>query len=170
MTAIELLVVLAIGAILLTVAVPSFVSLTQSNRVAGEINAFVGDLQFARAEAIKQGQPVTVCASSDGLNCLGAPNWQSGWIVFADPDSSQTRSSTELVIRKQPSWTSTDTFTASNGVSAFTYSRDGFAVSLPGTVTLTLHTSPLNANATRCVAVNLVGRQLVQTVNGSNCT
>mgnify|MGYP001546341664 CR=1 FL=1 len=49
MTLLELLTVLAVAAVLLTIAVPSFVSLTQTNRVAGEINALSGDLQFARS-------------------------------------------------------------------------------------------------------------------------
>lgn len=155
--------------ILASLAVPSFVGLIQNNRVANEVNGFVGDLQFARGEAIKQGQPVSLCVSSDGATCIASTNWHSGWIVFANPTGLTSPTSSAMVLRRQMPWTSTDTFVASNAVSRFTYNRDGFATAIPGIVTMTLHTSPLNASASRCVAVNLVGRQQVQTVNGMNC-
>ena len=70
MTLLELLTVIAVIAVLMAIAVPSFVSLTQTNRVAGEINALAGDLQFARAEAIKEGLPVSLCvANAAGTSC-----------------------------------------------------------------------------------------------------
>ena len=169
MTAIELLTVMAVIAILLAIAVPSFVSLTQTNRVAGEVNALAGDLQFARAEAVKEGLPVSICASSNGTSCLGTATstWNTGWIVFSDANGNQAVNAGDLVLRKQTAWTSTDTFTAAdssgNPVGAISYSRDGFAINL-GTppVTWTLHTVPLNTSASRCMTLNLVGHQQVQ--------
>ena len=59
----ELLITMSVAAILLTIAVPSFRYVTNSNRIAGEVNGLLGDLQFARAEAIKEGRTVTVCVS-----------------------------------------------------------------------------------------------------------
>ncbi len=167
-TLLELLTVLAVIAVLLVVAVPSFVSLTQTNRVAGEINALSGDLQFARAEAIKEGLPVSICASSNGTSCLGATTstWNTGWIVFSDANGNKVVNAGDLVLRRQIPWKSTDTFTAADGsgnaVGAVSYSRDGFAINLAGTVTWTLHTQPVNTAAGRCVILNIVGRQQVQ--------
>ena len=54
-TMVEMLMTMAIATILLTIAVPSFRYVTNSNRIAGELNGLLGDLQFARAEAIKEG-------------------------------------------------------------------------------------------------------------------
>jgi type IV fimbrial biogenesis protein FimT len=164
MTLLELLTVLAVIAVLLAIAVPSFVSLTQTNRVAGEVNALSGALQFARAEAIKEGVPVTICASSNGTSCLGASTsaWNTGWIVFSDTNGNKAVDAGDLILRKQIPWTSTDTFTTAN-VGAVTYSRDGFAIGLAGAVTWTLHTSPLNTSATRCVYLNIAGHQQVMT-------
>ncbi|MEJ8846911.1 GspH/FimT family pseudopilin [Variovorax rhizosphaerae] len=169
-TAIELMVVLAVLAILVTVAAPSFIDLTQRNRVATEINGFVGDLQFARAEAIRRGQNVTLCASTNGTSC-GGTTWNNGWLIFNNGDPPDTTIDTgigETVIRKQAKWSSTDTFTATDGLAVITYSRDGFALGLPsGAVQLTLNTSPANAKATRCVLLNLAGRQQVLTAGGT---
>lgn len=169
-TAIELLVVMAIAAILLAVAVPSFVGITQGNRLAAEINAFSGDVQFARTEAVKEGLPVSICASTNGTSCLGVNTWNKGWIVFSDPNGNQTVDAGDTVLRKQASWTSTDTFTASSNTTAFSYSRDGFAIALPGTITWTLHTQPVNASASRCLAINIIGRLQVQSPGTGSCT
>lgn len=164
-TLIELMVVVALVAILVAIATPSFVSLIQSNRVSAEVNSFAGDLQFARSEAIKQGIPVSVCASSDGKNCLGSNTWQSGWIVFSDLDGSGTVTAGDTVLRVRPAWSGGDTFVAAPSIVAVTYSRDGFAnlpVASPGaSILLALRTAPVNAAATRCVSVNRVGHQTV---------
>ncbi len=82
-TLVEMIMTMAIAAILLTIAIPSFRYVTNSNRIAGELNGLLGDLQFARAEAIKEGRTVTVCVSNDGATCANSTTWQSGWIVFS---------------------------------------------------------------------------------------
>ena len=170
MTLIELVVVVAIVGVLLAIATPSFVAMTQTNRVAGEINAFSGDLQFARAEAIKEGLPVTICASANGTSCLGSNNWSTGWIVFSDANGTQSVDPGDVVLRKQIAWTNSDTFATDNNMTALSYSRDGFAIALPGTATWKLHTSPVNSAASRCVAVNIAGRQQVQKTGVGSCS
>jgi type IV fimbrial biogenesis protein FimT len=161
-TLIEVIVVIAIAAILLSIAVPSFVSTTQRFRTLGEINSFAHDLQFARTEAIKQGASVSVCTSADGLTCLGVNTWHKGWIVFTDATESLTVDPANR-LRIQPGWTNTDTLVADNAVFSFTFSRGGYTVGLPGTgtVTTTLQTTPLNSAATQCLALIKTGRQQV---------
>ena len=97
---------------------PSFRYVTNSNRIASEINGLLGDLQFARAEAIKEGRTVTVCVSTDGATCANSTTWQSGWIVFSDPTNVGVVDAGETILRVQTPFTSTDTFLASNTVSA----------------------------------------------------
>jgi type IV fimbrial biogenesis protein FimT len=172
MTLLELMITLVVAGILLMIAIPSFVSLTQTNRVAAEINGLSAALQYARAEAVKEGLPVTVCVSSNGTSCAAASTpWQSGWIVFSDANGNQTVDPGDLVLRRQLAWTSSDTFTVVNGsgsaVGAVTYSRDGFATNVAGGATWTLNTSPANASARRCLALNLLGHQQVVT-NGQS--
>src|SRR3984893_16700788 len=85
----ELMVVITIVAILMGIGVPSFKYVTTANRVSSEVNGLLGDLQFARSEAIKEGQTVSACASADGATCSGAPPppavGKGGWIVFSAP-------------------------------------------------------------------------------------
>jgi type IV fimbrial biogenesis protein FimT len=163
---IELIVVMLIVGILVAIGVPSFKYVTASNRVASEMNAFVGDLQFARTEAIKEGVPITVCASSNQTSCLGAgqTNWQTGWIIFPDLNSNQAVDAGESVLRTQASFATsfggTDTFTSDNNFTAITFNREGFGSTNTGNtniVTVTLHTAPAVSQWTRCLAITTVG-------------
>src|ERR1700722_2757820 len=127
-TLMELLMTIAIAAIVATIGIPSFQYVTNSNRVAGEVNGLLGDMQFARGEAIKEGQTVTVCVSTDGALCAtGTTTWNSGWLVFSDPNNNQQVAPNEPVLRVQTSFTGSDTFVANNNISAITFNREGFA-------------------------------------------
>jgi len=172
LTLIEILVALTIAAVLASAAVPSFVWALSSYRVSGQVNGWIGDLQFTRAEAIKRGQTVTLCISTDGASCAtGTSNWQSGWIVFADADGDGIVDGGEAVLRTQVAFTGGNTFAADNNVRAVTFNRDGFAIGLPaGNVTLTLHDATSQSGLTRCVAVTTVGRTSVQKAGAGNCS
>lgn len=173
-TLIELLVTIAIIVILMAIADPSYRYITNSNRIAAEINGLLGDLQYARSEAIKRGQDVTVCESSDGTTCGSTTSWQSGWIVFADPNANQTVDTGETVLRVQKKFTSTDTFSASNTVSSITFNREGFAAGIANGTLITLHDQTNNSKWTRCLSVNLSGLAVTETynttINGVTCT
>ena len=181
-TLFELVVVMLIVAVLAAIGLPSFKYVTASNRISKEINAFLADMRYARSEALKEGLPVTVCASADGLTCTGGSSsvWTAGWIVFSDPSSSQTVPSGAVPLRVQPSLTqafnSSDTLTADNGFYAETFNREGFGaanIARPGnTVTMVLHSVPANSDWTRCLAITTVGLLTVQRTTSGNgaCT
>lgn len=84
---IELMVTIAVLAILLSIAVPSFAEIMRSNQVAGQTNNLITAFNLARSEASKRGLPVTVCAASNTTQtaCSGsAGDWTNGWLVFTD--------------------------------------------------------------------------------------
>lgn len=87
-TLIELMVVLAVLAIALTVAVPSFTTLIRNNQLLSAHYDLRGLLGTARSEAIAQRAFVTVCASEDGAGCSGS--WEDGVIAFVDFDGDGT--------------------------------------------------------------------------------
>jgi type IV fimbrial biogenesis protein FimT len=80
-TMMELVMVISLVAILASIAIPGFKYVTASNRIAGEVNGLLGDMQFARSEAVKEGKSVTVCISTDQNTCTGGADWRVGWIV-----------------------------------------------------------------------------------------
>ncbi len=81
-TLVELMVVIAIVAVLLAVGLPSFRDTLQRNRVATLSNEIVGSLSLARNEAIRTTRGGGVCASSDGATC--GNDWNAGWLVWAN--------------------------------------------------------------------------------------
>ena len=85
-TLIELMITLAIVAILLTVGVPSLKTFMQGNQLVASTNELVSALHVARSEAIKLNAKVSICSSSNGTSCSGSSSWKEGWIVFVDAD------------------------------------------------------------------------------------
>ncbi len=65
-TLVEALVVVAIGAILVSLAAPSFSDLIARKRLEGMAAELATDLQFARSEAVQRGQLVSVTSSAAG--------------------------------------------------------------------------------------------------------
>lgn len=80
-TLVELLITVAIAAILATIAIPSFQDATLSSKLNTLSNNFVASAHLARSEAIKRNAAVTLCASSNGSSCTGA--WKDGWVILA---------------------------------------------------------------------------------------
>ena len=65
----ELLVVLTVGAILLSIAVPSMTGILNTQRSTSLANSFFSSLNLARNEAIKRNARAVLCKSADGLSC-----------------------------------------------------------------------------------------------------
>jgi type IV fimbrial biogenesis protein FimT len=157
-TLVEMLIVMGIVATLMAIGIPSYKYVTNANRISGEINGLLGDLQFARSEAIKEGGTVTVCVSNDQATCISTTTttWHKGWIVFSDANANGAVDAGDLVLRAQKKFSSTDTFNANNSVGAITFNREGFGSVTNGTL-ITLHASPASQGSTRCLSVTLVG-------------
>ncbi len=122
-TLIELMVSLAIIAIMATVAVPSFTATIKNNRLVTQVNLLAGSLALARSEAIKFGSEATVCVSADQATCSGA-NWDEGWMVWVDTDNdgALTDGEERQFVAGLPS---SMTFTSSTATTQFLYSSQG---------------------------------------------
>ncbi|SFO68424.1 type IV fimbrial biogenesis protein FimT [Ectopseudomonas composti] len=81
-TLVELMIVLAIIAIVAAIAVPSYQSSIDAGRKTSAINNLLGALQFARSEAVtRRSDQVKVCASGGGSGCSGN-DWSAGGVVL----------------------------------------------------------------------------------------
>lgn len=170
----ELMVVTVVVAILLSIAIPSYQHISNSYRMSAEINALVGDLMYARAEAIKEGQYVGLCVSSDGLTCSGTTTWESGWIVFPDPAGNGSGDVPASVLHVQQAFTGTDPdrFVLANAISSIIFNREGFAQAdktTPfGANQFALHDKTSNPAWTRCLLISAQG--MIQTETHANPT
>lgn len=93
LTLIELLVTLAILAILMTIALPSFRDFFSTNRVAAATSDFVTSLNLARSEAIRRGVQVTL------LSTNGNGDWGGGWTMFVDTNRDEVLDAGEERLR-----------------------------------------------------------------------
>jgi len=87
-TLVELLIALAVVAILVGMAAPSFQDTLADVRLTAEQNRLVKALRQARSEAIKRVGTVTLCKSDDGGACGGS--WGDGWLLFAETAAAGT--------------------------------------------------------------------------------
>lgn len=81
---VELLTTITILGILAVLALPALGGMLQDARRTTATNALLASLMFARSEATRSGQPVSVCATVAGGNACGGTDWSHGWMVFVD--------------------------------------------------------------------------------------
>lgn len=93
----ELMISLAVAALLLSTAVPALQSFTNNARRTSAVNDFVSSMHLARNTAITTNSRVTICASSNASNCEEV-TWDKGWVVFSDANSNQNVDAGETII------------------------------------------------------------------------
>lgn len=109
-TLMELMVVLALAAVILGLGAPSFREFSRNNRMVTIANDFLGGVQSARTEAIKRqlvAGGIAICPSGNpdaaSPTCLAATTKQfDGWIAFVDTNNNCDRDvadTTEIVLR-----------------------------------------------------------------------
>lgn len=155
-TMVELMVTLAVLAILLGIAVPSMTQFSFSSKLRSYSNELVASALLARSEAIKRNQTVTLCVSSNGTSCASG-SWESGWIVRT--------SGGDVIHRQQPI---TDGFKVISSVDAITFTATGVG-STQATLKVCRATPSLGDQESE-VTVSSTGRTAVERKASSSCS
>jgi type IV fimbrial biogenesis protein FimT len=92
-TVIELIVTVSVLAVLMAVAVPTFVEISRSQRLGSQTTALHQDLTLARVEAVKLQQNVLLDAKGG--------DWTTGWTVFADTNANASLDGGEPILHVQ---------------------------------------------------------------------
>ena len=127
-TLIELMITLAIVAIVLAVGVPSFQEMMRNNRATANTNDFLGSLYLARSEAIKRGtgSRVVLCPGTQA-GCSGSA-WGSGWIVFVDANDNGGWDTGEQILRIHEKLSGDDALSGTTLVRTYiSFAPDGVA-------------------------------------------
>jgi type IV fimbrial biogenesis protein FimT len=166
-TLLELLMVVAIGAIVLAIGIPSFMDLIARNRVTTQVNELIANLQVARSEAVKRRVRVTLCPDSSGdaenPDCLEQDEWHTGYILFADEDGDGEPAAAELLRIVEGSENAPVTITGNHNGNQITFDAEGASRGNPGTFTVCDGSERAPAKA---VIVSRTGRPRVSDTDG----
>jgi type IV fimbrial biogenesis protein FimT len=191
---IELMLVLAIVAILASLAIPSFQNVLASARVTGAVNLLSASLDTLRNEAAGKNRIVAMCRSTAPFattpSCdntasanAAANDWGVGWIIYSKPQVVEVPgnfdSTTDTLIQRVvPFEASSDgvrtTITFDTLINQLAMGPQG--TRLPGgavepviTIDHRLPSAALNVDRAKCVTINLVGRYSVRSPTGTAC-
>ena len=133
----RLLVVLAVGSILLAIAIPGYAFLVNASRLATVTNDLVTVLHLARSEAIKRGVRVTVCKTGNAgaatPACDAAAGWHEGWLVYVDGGARGVIDAGDTLLRVQERAHTEVNITANHHISHFiSYLPNGRTQGLTG--------------------------------------
>jgi type IV fimbrial biogenesis protein FimT len=167
-TLIELMVVIALVAILSAIVIPGLSSFVQDGRVSANVNEFISSITFARTEAVKRGRLVTMCRSSNAdagnaSTCLAAgDDWASGWIVYeesttADVASVGTRETSEPIAIRRGALLSNIIVKSNPAISRITFNSLGQPVGPAAAATLGFDFS-VKEKSPRKVCISRIGR------------
>jgi type IV fimbrial biogenesis protein FimT len=145
-TAVEMMVVVGIIAILAAFALPSMRELIQTQKVRTAAYDILSDLTYARSEAIARAHNVQVVSA-------GGNDWTGGWTI--------TDTTANQMLRTQGALSSG--FTFSGDAASLTFDRTGRVTvgGAPATVNLSIYItagSQITNNQQRCVRISPSGR------------
>ena len=119
-TLLELIIVLIIGRLLITIGIPGFQTLIQSNRITAVASSIQNNLLFARNQSVSYLNYVTVCPLESNV-CSN--NWLSGIDIFIDANNDGSYGSGDVLIKSGEKFNSNDTLTFP--YTSITFTPDG---------------------------------------------
>ena len=105
-TVVEMLVVIAIAALLAVIFLPNFMIMLTRTRIEGTVKNAAGIVQQARAQAVRRGVPVIVAAEPNTTN--DAPSYLKAWAdedYWGDPSTLHFDPTEEPIIQLPLTWT-----------------------------------------------------------------
>lgn len=181
----ELLIILAISAILVTLAVPSFRETMARSRVTGTVNLLNSSIDLVRNEAMTRNRVTVMCRTVDPFaanpSCssavsgtVPAEDWATGWLIYskaqAEAAPSAYSAATDILIQRvTPVGSATSgarpVITWQPATEMFAVGSQGQVLAPTGAARLTVdHREASDSGKdgrTKCISINLLGRSTV---------
>lgn len=157
----ELLVGIAILAILQSIAIPTLSSVLYAWQRDSAIRLLSSHLQLARTEALKSGRSVVTCVSREGTSCAPAAenDWKVGWMVFVDTNGNNQLDLSETIISRAHTQKYITSMDSNNALSHFTFDPNGLMASGMGSINVQSQHETVYK-----ITINRVGRVRVSKV------
>lgn len=167
----ELMTVLAVAAVVLSIAVPDLRQLIRNQQLKAAVNDLFGAIGLARSQAIARGARVELVAAGTGAD------WSRGWVVFVDNDGDRRPGSGDEVIAAHgpvPDGIAiTSTFSSQQGALYIAYNGAGRSCTDTSSMAARWGTLSLfQGGPTRRIKINMLGRARVcdPARDGASCS
>lgn len=152
-TLVELVVTLAVLAIVTSMAVPAFDEMLRQWRRDSATRELSTTLGLARSEAIKTSRQTVVCPSTNGIACAATNEWLGGWLLFVDDGAgtqananNQERDTNERLLKAVGPQSGLATLTSPAGVQRMQFLPNGIMrTGAAGNITFTV--TPSNSTS-----------------------
>ncbi len=182
-TLIELVVTIAILAVVVGFAIPSIQTLVTNNRVSTLANEFSSALAFTRGEAVNRNMCVTMCISTNNalLNptcSAAATDWNNGWIIFANPNCNNNPNDVgDQLLQVYPGARIDNTGNTqgpqlsanNNSVRSITFSSRGVPTAISVADSYTVATGGTNSSPQKTVCIDGAGRARIASYDSTLC-
>lgn len=148
-TLVELLITIAIAAILASIATPSFRQFVSGQRIKTASFDIMSAMTLARSEAIKRAAPVTV-VPADGA-------WTNGWTVTA-PDGTVLTRQSALSGLSVTCKSGSPAATVACPAGGLAYAANGRLTAATAAEAPSLEIASTSSNVARCISIDLSGR------------
>lgn len=101
MTLIELVVAIAVVAIIVTFATRGASAAINASRTSSSVSSLFASLTRARSLAATADVDVVLCPSTNGTSCAPGYHWENGWIAFPATHAGSSRTADEPVLLRQ---------------------------------------------------------------------
>lgn len=167
-TVLEVLLVLAITAILLILGIPALQSYGMRQRMSACINLLHTQLALARNEAIRFNTQVVACPGTVATGCTEAADWSDGWIVFGDLNADRRHQAAENVLRAEPGLEQM-VIRSSSGRTNLRFYPNGSAPGSNSSITFCDARGPAKARKLVISNSGRIRREEAPEINASNC-
>lgn len=157
-TLVELVIVLAVVAVMMSVALPDLRQMIRSQQLKAAVSDLFGAIDLARSQAIARGRKVLLVPLEGATS-----DWSGGWVVFVDEDGDRRPGGAEEVIMRHgplpPGIAVNAAFSSQQGAAYLAYNSMGRSCSDTSSLAARWGTlSMAMGEQRRRIKINMLGR------------
>ena len=130
-TLIELMITIAIVAVIAMIGIPAMGDFILNNRIRSQSGNLMLQLVHARSEAMRTASRVTICPGTSGSGCAGS-TWESGWVAFIDTNTNAALDTGETIVSISAALDGNNTLRSAVFSTYISFRHDGGSADISG--------------------------------------
>jgi type IV fimbrial biogenesis protein FimT len=168
-TLIELMITIAIVAVIAMIGIPAMGDFILNNRIRSQSGNLMLQLVHARSEAMRTASRVTICPGTSGSGCAGS-TWESGWVAFIDTNTNAALDTGETIVSISAALDGNNTLRSAVFSTYISFRHDGGSADISGAGqagSFALCDSRGFGNDARAIVITVTGRIKVLEANAT---